>query len=362
MKIAFILGTRPEIIKLAPIIRECDKKRINYFVLHSGQHYDYEMDKIFFKELKLRPESINLNVGSGRHGEITGKMLIGIERILINKKPDIILVQGDTNTVLAGALAAVKLHINVGHVEAGLRSYDKMQPEEYNRTAVDHIGNYLFVPTKKSKENLLKEGIKKEYIYLTGNTIVDSVFQALALARKKSQILDKLNLQKNGYFLLTVHREENVDKKEKLLEILKGLKNISQKYEFPLIFPIHPRTRKKIKEFGLIDVVKKIKNMKLINPVGFFDFLMLETNARLVLSDSGGVVEECCILRVPCVSMRDYSDRPESIEVGASILSGCKADKILKATELMLKRKRSWENPFGDGKAAKKIIRIILEK
>lgn len=362
MKIAFILGTRPEIIKLAPIIKECDRKRIKYFVLHTGQHYDFEMDKIFFKELEIKPkgESINLNIGSGTHGKITGKMLIEIERILINKKPDIILVQGDTNTVLAGALAAVKLHINVGHVEAGLRSYDKMQPEEYNRVMVDHIGNYLFAPTERAKRTLINEGIKKDYIYMTGNTIVDSVLQNLEIAKTKSKIIDKMKLQRNNYFLVTAHREENVDNKKKLLEILKGLKNVSERYNLPLIYPIHPRTRKKVKEFGLIDFIRKIKNMKLIKPVGFFDFLILEANAKLVLTDSGGVVEECCVLRVPCVSLRDYTDRPESIEVGASILSGCKSNKILEATKLMLKKETNWENPFGDGKAAKKIIKIIL--
>jgi len=362
IKIAVILGTRPEIIKFAPVIREFDKRKIDYFVMHTGQHYDYEMDRIFFKELDLKPESVNLNVGSGTHGEITGKMLAMIEKVLIDKKPTMILVQGDTDTALAGSLAAIKLHIDVGHIEAGLRSYDRRQPEEYNRIIVDHIGNYLFAPTKKSKETLIKEGIKRSYIYLTGNTIVDSVFQTLRIAKMKSKILDELEIKKNNYFLLTVHREENVDYKERLLEILKGFKKISDKYTLPLIYPIHPRTKKRIREFKLNNFVSRIKNLKMINPVGFFDFLILEANAKLVLTDSGGVVEECCILKVPSVSLRDYSDRPESIEIGASVLSGCKADKILKATELMLKKEKNWENPFGDRGAAKKIIRIILKK
>lgn len=361
-KICIILGTRPEIIKMAPVIRECERRRLDYFILHTGQHYNYEMDKIFFKELELSPESINLDVGSGSHGKITGKMLIRIEKILLKKKPDIVLVQGDTNTVLAGSLAAVKLHINIGHVEAGLRSYNRRQPEEYNRIIADHVGNYLFASTKKAVRTLINEGIKKEYIYMTGNTIVDSVIWALEIAKKKSKILDELNLQKNKYFLVTAHREENVDTKKILLEILKGLKDVSKKYNLPLIYPIHPRTRKRISKFGLRAFVSRIKNLRLIKPIGFIDFLMLEANANLVLTDSGGVVEESCILKVPSVSLRDYTDRPESIEVGASILSGCNADKILSATSLMEKRERNWKNPFGDGKSGKRIIKIILDK
>lgn len=359
MKASIVLGTRPEIIKMAPVIRECEKQGIDYFILHTGQHYDYELDKIFFNELQLTPESINLAVGSGTHGEATGKMLIGIEKILKKEKPDVVLVQGDTNTVLAGALAAVKLHINVGHVESGLRSYDRRQPEEYNRVITDHISNFLFAPTKKAKETLINEGINKEYIYMTGNTIVDAVVQTLEIAQEKSKILDKLGIEKSNYFLVTAHREENVDFKETLLEILKGFENISKKYNLPLIYPIHPRTQKRIREFRLTNFVKNIKNLKLIEPIGFFDLLIMEANAKLVLTDSGGMVEEACILKVPCVSVRDYTDRPESIEVGASILSGYKAEKILEAIEKMLSKKRDWKNPFGDGKSAKKIIKIL---
>ncbi len=361
LKICIILGTRPEIIKMTPVMRECEKRGIDYFVLHTGQHYNYEMDKIFFKEFQISPESINLAIGSGTHGETTGKMLIGIEKILRKEKPDMVLVQGDTNTVVAGSLAAVKLHINLGHVEAGLRSYDRRQPEEYNRIIADHIGNFLFAPTKKAKETLIKKGIEKEYIYLAGNTIVDAIFQSLEIAKAKSRILDKLGIKRNNYFLVTAHREENVDVKEILIGILKGLESVSKKYNLPLIYPIHPRTRKRIREFGLIDFINKIKNLRLMKPVGFFDLLMLEANAKLVLTDSGGIVEEACVLRVPSVSLRNYTDRPESIEVGASILSGCDANKILKATELMLNKERNWKNPFGDGKSSERIIDIILD-
>ena len=360
MKICIILGTRPEIIKMAPVIKECEKKRLDYFLLHTGQHYDYEMDKIFFNELNLNPRMFNLNIGSGSHGEVTGKMLIEIEKILIKEKPGVVLVEGDTNSVLAGALAAVKLHIKVGHVESGLRSYDERMPEEYNRIMVDHISDYLFAPTKKEEQILLNEGIPQEKIFVTGNTIVDSVYQSLDIARKESKILDILKLKPKQYFLITAHRQENVDNKEYLIGILEGLRNVSEKYNIPLIYPIHPRTKKRIEDFDLGNNVNKIKNLKIIKPLGFFDILMLEENAKLILTDSGGIQEEACTLKIPCVVMRKTSDRLESIDVGASMLAWCNPQKILESVEIMLNKKRDWKNPFGDGKASEKIINLIL--
>ena len=359
MGIAIILGTRPEIIKMSPVIKELEKLNEEYFILHTGQHYDYELDKIFFEELKLRPEAINLNIGSGTHGEATGKMMIGIEKVLLKEKPQITLVQGDTNTALAGSLTSVKLGINLGHVEAGLRSYDRRQPEEFNRVVADHVGNYLFVPTKKSERTLRGEGIPEEYIFLTGNTIVDVVYSHINKLRERSEIFDDLEVEGKEYILVTAHREENVDYKSRLLGILEGLKNISREFELPIIFPIHPRTRKRIDEFGLNKLLEKIRNLKIIRPIGFFDTLALEKNAKLVLTDSGGIQEEACILKTPCVVLRDRSDRPESIEVGASMLAGCDGDKILEASKKMIDRKTTWENPFGDGRAGKRIIKIV---
>ena len=203
MKLGIILGTRPEIIKMCPIIRECIKLELNYFVIHTGQHYSYTLDRVFFEQLELPDPDYNLDVGSGTHGEQTGKMLVGIEKVLMNEKPDIVFVQGDTNTVAAGTLAAVKLGIKVGHVEAGLRSYDKSMPEEVNRILSDHLSDYLFVPTQEARSNLLKEGIDEDKIFLTYNTITDSVYQNIEVARKKSNILDKLNLKPKEYFLVT---------------------------------------------------------------------------------------------------------------------------------------------------------------
>jgi UDP-N-acetylglucosamine 2-epimerase (non-hydrolysing) len=355
MKIFIILGTRPEIIKISPIIRECIRRKLNFSILHTNQHYSENLDKIFFKELNLPKPKYNLNVGSGTHAEQTAKILVGVEKILLKEKPDIVLVEGDTNTVLAGALAAAKLHIKVGHIEAGLRSYYKEMPEEINRILTDHCSDLLFVPTKKAKDILLNEGIPSKNIFVTGNTVVDAIFQNLKLAEKESKILKKLNLSKREYFLMTAHRAENVDNKEKLRGILKGADMVSKKFSLPVIYPIHPRTRKMLKNFKLAIP----KSIKLIEPLGYLDFLKLENNAKLILTDSGGMQEESCIIKVPCVTLRDNTERPESIEVGSNLLSGADSLRILKCVSKMLNKNRKWKNPFGSGKAAEKILKII---
>lgn len=354
MKTAIILGTRPEIIKMSPVVREYERLRLDCFILHSGQHYSYNLDKVFFEQLGLPSPKHNLGVGSGTHGEETGKMLIGIEKVLLKEKPDLVLVEGDTNTVLAGALAASKLHIKVGHVEAGLRSYDRQMPEELNRTLADHCSDYLFAPTEKARAILLGEGIPEEKIFVTGNTIVDAVYQNLDIAKKKGNALDNLHLAPKGYFLLTLHRQENVDNRARFASILEGLDRVATDFHLPIIYPIHPRSRKMMTKFGL-----KSRNLKLIEPVDFLDFLQLESNARLILTDSGGVQEEACILGVPCVTLRDNTERPETIEVGANILAGASPDKIVECARLMLQKDASWSNPFGDGKAGERIVKIV---
>ena len=358
MKISIILGTRPEIIKMSPIIRECKNSKINCFVLHTGQHYSYNLDKLFFEELELPKPKYNLDIGSGTHAEQTGKMMIGIEKILKKERPDIILVEGDTNTVLAGALAAYKLYIKVGHIEAGLRSYDRRMPEEINRILTDHCSDILFAPTEKAKQILINEGIEEKKIFVTGNTIVDAVYQNLELANKKSNILKNLNFTGKDYILVTAHREENVEDKLKLKGILEGLEKTNKKFNFPIIYSIHPRTKKKIKEFNL----KVPEGVKLIEPLGFLEFLQLEANAKLVLTDSGGVQEETCILKVPCVTLRDNTERPETLEVGSNILAGTNPEKIVECAELMINKEGDWKNPFGDGKTGKKILKILREK
>jgi len=317
MKIGIVVGTRPEIIKMSPVIRECAELKLDYFILHTGQHYSYIMDHVFFKQLELPSPKYNLDVGSGSHAEQTGKILTGIEKILLKEKPDVVLIQGDTNTVLAGALAAAKLHIKVGHVEAGLRSYDRNMPEEINRVLADHCSDFLFAPTEKSRQVLLKEGISDEKIFVTGNTIVDAVFQSIKLAERKVDVLDELELKNQGYFLLTAHRQENVDDKDRFEGILKGLKQLVEEYDIPVIYPIHPRSRKQLERFDL-----EIDGVKLMDPLDFLGFLQLEKNAKVVLTDSGGVQEETCILGTPCVTLRDNTERPETIDVGSNILAG----------------------------------------
>ena len=354
MRLILILGTRPEIIKMSPIIRECEKRGIDYFTLHTGQHYSYEMDRIFFEELELPSPEFNLEVGSGSHAQQTGRIMAGVEEVLDEEKPDVVLVQGDTNTVLAGALAASKMHIKVGHVEAGLRSFDRRMPEEINRVVADHISDYLFAPTKTASENLLAEGIPEEKISVTGNTIVDSVYQNLEISKRKVNPLEDLGLEEKGYFLATAHRAENVDDRARLKEILEGFSLISEEFSLPVIFPVHPRTRKRIEEFNF-----DLDGVRAIDPVGFLEFLQLEAGARLALTDSGGVQEETCILGVPCVTLRDNTERQETIEVGSNILAGVDALAILDKTGLMMNAENGWMNPFGDGRSGIYIVDLV---
>ena len=282
MKISIILGTRPEIIKMSPIIRECEALGLDFFILHTGQHYSYNMDKVFFEQLKLPDVKYNLDIGSGSHAEQTGRMLIGIEKILHDEEPDVVLVEGDTNTVLAGAIASVKLGISVGHVEAGLRSYDRNMPEEINRILADHSSTFLFSPTEKSRKILLQEGIDKEKIFVTGNTVVDAVIQNLQLSKNNFSFLDKLNLESKNYFLVTIHRQENVDNKTRFRKIMNGLNKV-KKFGFEIIYPIHPRAKKQLELFGLQN-----EDVRLVEPLDYLSFLQIEKNARLVFTDSGG--------------------------------------------------------------------------
>ncbi len=362
-RIAIILGTRPEIIKMSPVIRECERLCLDYFILHTGQHYSYNMDKVFFEQLELPEAKYNLDVGSGSHAEQTAKLLVGIEKILMREEPDIALVEGDTNTVLAGALAAAKLHIKVGHVEAGLRSYDRRMPEEINRVLTDHCSDYLFAPTEKAREILLGEGIPDDKIFVTGNTIVDAVYQNLNIGEKRVNPLNDLELVPKGYFLVTAHRQENVDVKGRFKSILKGLELVSEDFGLPVIYPIHPRARKMKHHFGL-----KANGIEFIEPLDYLSFLQLEAKAKLVLTDSGGVQEETCVLKVPCVTLRDNTERPETLAVGSNVLAGTSPEKILECTNQMLQTLRkldqnaslNWENPFGDGRAGKRIVDILM--
>ena len=356
--VGLIFGTRPEIIKLSPIIRFLEKSKHRYFLLHTGQHYSYEMDKLFFEELEL-PEpkyklSVHLTPSIG-HGHHTGRMLASVEEILQKEKPSVVMVQGDTNSVLAGALVAAKLSgVKVAHVEAGLRSYDRQMPEEINRVIADHLSDYLFAPTTLSKQILLKEGIKPNKIWVTGNTIVDALNQNLKIAQKGHRSLPYGLRKEEPFFLMTLHRQENVDDKSRFASILEGLGRVIRHFKRPLIFPAHPRTVKMIKHFGM----SLPEDLRLVEPVGFLDFLRLEAAAELILTDSGGVQEEACILRVPCVTLRTTTERPETVDAGGNVIAGYEPEKILKAAKRMAAKKRQWKNPFGDGRAAERIVQI----
>ena len=353
MKTAVVIGVRPEIIKMTPIIRELVRRKQDYFILHTGQHYSYNIDKIFLEQLELPPVRYNLDVGSGSAAEQTARILTGVENTLIEEKPDVVLVEGDTNSTMASALAAAKLHMKVGHVEAGLRSYDRNMPEEINRILTDHCSDYLFAPTEAARGILRSEGIDEAKIFVTGNTIVDAVYQSLDMAKNKVDIAGAFGLKPKEYFLVTVHRQENVDNVSRFSSIIEGINRLSGEFDLPVIYPIHPRSRKMLAAFQL-----KATGIRMIDPVGFFEFLQLENNARLVLTDSGGVQEESCILGVPCVTLRDNTERPETIEAGSNMLAGTDPEMIVKHAGIMLGRKNDWTNPFGDGDAARRIIDI----
>lgn len=365
-KIGIIFGTRPEIIKLAPIILKCQEDDIPFFCIHSGQHYSKEMDQIFFETLGLPDPKYRLDVGKRGlvgHGVTTGAMMADIESIFLIEKPDIIFVQGDTNTAFAGAVVAAKIPqtsggkpIKVAHVEAGLRSYDRRMPEEVNRIMIDHISDFLFVPTEIQRQILLSEGKKDEQIHIVGNTIVDAVTKFIGSEAKRSNILEALGLQQNSYILMTLHRQENVDTKEVLSDIIKGLDSIYSESNLPIIFSAHPRTEKRLLEFG----ISLPSGIKPIKPVGYLDFLTLEANAKITMTDSGGVQEESCILGIPCVTLRDTTERPETVNVGANSVAGTNPENILNSYNEMINKERNWKNPFGDGRAAEIIIDIVM--
>lgn len=355
--VAFVLGTRPEIIKLAPVIRECGRRNIDYTIIHTGQHYSDELDSVFFEQLELPTPDYNLQVGSKSHGKQTGEMMIGIEEILLDEQPETVLVQGDTNSVLAGGLATSKLDMILGHVEAGLRSFDREMPEETNRIVIDHVGDYLFAPTEQSRQYLLDEGVADERIYVTGNTVVDAVQQNQQLAQQKSNILNELELKFDKFVLLTAHRAENVDNKERFLNLLSGVEQAAVELGLEVIYPIHPRARNKLEEFDIV-----VPNqVRLIEPQDYLDFLTLESAAHVILTDSGGVQEEACILKVPCVTLRENTERPETIDVGANRLVGTNPKSILQGTKEAVDSVTHWENPFGDGSTADQIVTTITE-
>lgn len=356
MKIATIFGTRPEIIKLSPLIPLLDKE-FDQILIHTGQHYSYTMDKIFFEDLNLRDCDYSLNIGSGTHSQQTGKMLINLENVLLEEKPDIVIVQGDTNSTLAGALAASKLQIPVAHVEAGCRSFDRRMPEEINRILVDHLSNYLFAPDNNALKNLTSECIPAEKLYLVGNTSVDACLRTINIF--KQVILKNYSLEKGNYIVLTLHRQENTSY-EGLKEILQAINTISEKIN--VLFPAHLRTRKVI-ENNNIEIAD---NVILTDPLGYKEFMELLINSKFVMTDSGGIQEEAAILNVPCLILRDNTEWMTYVDIGKNMILGTNYQKIIEAVNDLLNNPEKVEKirqikvPVNQG--ASEFIVSILKK
>jgi UDP-GlcNAc3NAcA epimerase len=352
VKILTVVGARPQFIKAAPVCRALRETGHREFLVHTGQHYDYGMSQVFFEELGIPQPDINLEIGSGAHGWQTGQMLIRLEEVLLAGRPDWVLVYGDTNSTLAGALAAVKLRIPVAHVEAGLRSHNREMPEEHNRVLTDHIADLLLCPTQTAVDNLARENLTTG-VYLVGDTMYDSVLQFAALARQCSTILDDLGLTPKSYLLATIHRPYNTDVPEDLRAILAAFGEIEE----PVVFPVHPRTRAKMADLGL-DQHPPARNLRLIDPLGYLDMLSLQQNARLVLTDSGGMQKEAYWLGVPCITLRPETEWVETVATGWNVLVGADRERILDAVRSLA---APAQRPalYGDGRAAQRIIEVI---
>ncbi|MEM1831001.1 MAG: UDP-N-acetylglucosamine 2-epimerase (non-hydrolyzing) [Desulfurococcaceae archaeon] len=360
--IMIVAGTRPEVIKLAPVIRHLQHLGVDYIFVWSGQHYDYLLSRIFFREFELAEPTINLMAGSGSHAEQTTKLMLGLEQVIKDYSPSVVVAQGDTNTVLACALVAAKLLTSFAHVEAGLRSWNMLMPEEVNRRLADAVARLHFAPTKLAALNLLFEGISSRTIYVTGNTIVDSLREfASKVASLSDNVLSKYGLERYNYILVTLHRAENTDNPERLESILKALNELSRYY--PVVFPVHPRSKNAISKFGLS---KYLSQVNLTEPLGYFEFLSLLSNCRVVLTDSGGVQEEAFTLKIPTVTLRYNTERPETTLYGVNVLAGADKDRIVKLALMQAERaeevrKLNFENPLGDGQAGRRIAQILKE-
>jgi len=341
MKIICVVGARPQFVKLSALSKELRRKH-QEIILHTGQHYDEELSKVFFSELSIPKPDYNLGIGSAEHGEQTGQMLKGIEEILLFEKPDLVIVYGDTNSTLAGALAAVKQKIPVAHVEAGLRSFKRSMPEEINRVLTDQISSLLFCPTKTSVLNLKKEGITKG-VHLVGDVMYDSLKQHIRRAEKVSEIMKKLKLSKKDFYLTTIHRAENTDIKENLKKVVQILSGLDKK----TVFPVHPRTRKSLSEFNLLGKLESKKHLFLIDPVSYLDMLVLTKNALCVLTDSGGVQKEAFFLKTPCLTLREETEWVETVASGWNELVGLDKEKVKRVIKKLEKlnpsfKRESW--------------------
>jgi UDP-GlcNAc3NAcA epimerase len=378
-KILTIVGARPQIIKSSAISRAVKNKfshDLKEVIVHTGQHYDENMSKVFFDEMGIPQPDHNLNVGSGSHGAMTAKMLEGLEEIYLNEKPDAVLVYGDTNSTIAGALAAIKIHIPVVHVEAGLRSFNKSMPEEVNRIACDHMSTILFTPTKAGLVNLKKEGFDVAYtgkasadhprVYLCGDIMFDNSLYFSEVSDERSTMVRDLGLEKDGYILVTIHRDSNTDVAENMEQIFSALLDISDKSGLKVVLPIHPRTKHKLKDQLSDQLYSRLENNErfmIIPPAGFIDIIALEKNARIIITDSGGLQKEAFFFQKPCVILRPQTEWVEIVENGNAILADASSERIIQAfDELMHKINFSYPPIFGNGKAAEFICEQLIEQ
>lgn len=357
LKILNIVGARPNFMKIAPIYAEMKRRESEFepLIVHTGQHYDAKMSDAFFNDLGMPKPDVYLGIGSASHAVQTAKIMLEFEPIVLREKPDWVLVVGDVNSTIACALVCSKLGIKIAHVEAGLRSWDRTMPEEINRILTDSISDLLLTPSPDGNENLRKEGIPDEKVKFVGNVMIDSLFQNLKIA-EKSKILDELDLNEKDFAVMTLHRPSNVDEKATFTGLLEGVSTISEK--LPIIFPAHPRTASRIEEFGFSDKIKN-SNIKIIEPLGYLDFMKLFSNSKLVLTDSGGLQEETTALKIPCLTLRENTERPITIEMGTNILVGTNPEKIKKeAFEILEKEDFAMDAkipPLWDGKTAERI-------
>ena len=355
-----VAGARPNFMKIAPLIKEFQKEKINFKLIHTGQHYDYNMSNVFFDDLGIPEPDVHLNVGSASHAVQTANIMIEFEKIIIKEKPSLVIVVGDVNSTIACALVAKKLRVKVAHVEAGLRSFDMKMPEEINRLLTDQISDFLFTTEKSAELNLKREGIGADKIFFVGNIMIDTLITNLEKA-KKLNLLDKYNLKKNDYALITLHRPSNVDTKENLEKMLNILNFLQEKVK--VFFPIHPRTKKNLEKFDLEKNIKDL-NIVLSNPIGYLEFLNLMTNSKLILTDSGGIQEEASYLKIPILTAREGTERPITVDEGTNTIIGNDLLKAKKYIEEIIynKYKQGQNIEKWDGQTAERIVRIIKKK
>lgn len=355
MKVACVVGARPQFIKQAPLSRALADAGHECVLIHTGQHYDFEMSKVFFDELEIPKPNYNLGVGSGKQGEQTGKMLAGIEKIILEEGPSVVIVHGDTNSTLAGALAASKLGLPVAHIEAGMRSYNKEMPEETNRVMADHISELLFCPNKEAVENLRKEGITSG-VFNSGDIMLDNWDKIAEVAEGKSKVLEELGLESKGYVLATIHRQGNTDVKENLEGIIEGMISSGK----TIVLPAHPRLRKMLGEFGLLEKIERAENIKMIKPAAYLDFVHLQKNAEKILTDSGGVQKEAYYFGVPCITAREETEWNETVGQGWNVLVGADSEKIAIALKDFSPNGEK-KAIFGEKGVAQRIVKEIEE-